>query len=82
MLLLLITLCNPEWKSKKNNLQDKDRNIEIETQNLIGGENRNLSRVYGRSYRYGNLIKKFKREGFQKTVVASGVIDEEGNDSG
>ena len=35
MLLLLIVISNPEWKSKKNNLQDKDRNIEIETQNLI-----------------------------------------------
>ena len=50
MLLLLIVISNPEWKSKKNNFQDKDRNIEIETQNLIEEKTGAYQGFYGRSY--------------------------------
>ncbi len=79
MLLLLIVISNPEWKSKKNNLQDKDRNIEIETQNLIE-EKTGTYQGFTVDLIDMELIKKLKEKGIsQKDCQVSGVIDEEGN---
>ena len=79
MLLLLIVISNPEWKSKKNNLQDKDRNIEIETQNLIE-EKTGTYQGFTVDLIDMELIKNLKEEGIsQKDCQVSGVIDEEGN---
>ena len=79
MLLLLIVISNPEWKSKKNNLQDKDRNIEIETQNLIE-EKTGTYQGFTVDLIDMELIKNLKEKGIsQKDCQVSGVIDEEGN---
>ena len=80
MLLLLIVISNPEWKSKKNNLQDKDRNIEIETQNLIE-EKTGTYQGFTVDLIDMELIKNLKEKGIsQKDCQVSGVIDEEGKD--
>ena len=79
MLLLLIVISNPEWKSKKNNFQDKDRNIEIETQNLIE-EKTGTYQGFTVDLIDMELIKNLKEKGIsQKDCQVSGVIDEEGN---
>ena len=79
MLLLLIIMSNPEWKPKKSNPPDKDRNIEIETQNLIE-EKTGAYQGFTVDLIDMELIKNLKEKGIsQKDCQVSGVIDEEGN---
>lgn len=79
MLLLLIIMSNPEWKPKKSNPPNKDRNIEIETQNLIE-EKTGAYQGFTVDLIDMELIKNLKEKGIsQKDCQVSGVIDEEGN---
>ena len=79
MLLLLIIMSNPKWKPKKSNPPDKDRNIEIETQNLIE-EKTGAYQGFAVDLIDMEVTKNLKEKGIsQKDCQVSGVIDEEGN---
>ena len=73
MLLLLIIMSNPEWKPKKSNPPDKDRNIEIETQNLIE-EKTGAYQGFAVDLIDMELIKNLKEKGIsQKDCFVPGI---------